>query len=102
MIIKVERSGGLTGIPIYNEIDVNDLPSALLNTVKKIMVSKKRSSPMKVAPRGAADHYSYRISIHDGVNQNVIECNQYNIEDDLKLLVKYIEKNSKKRFQRIR
>jgi hypothetical protein len=79
-------------------MDVNDLPSALLNTAKKIIMDTKPSSlPMKSTPRGAADHYTYRISIHDGESQNVIECNQYNIEDDLKSLVKYIEKNSKKR-----
>ena len=51
---------------------------------------------MKSSPRGAADHYTYKISIQDGTNQNVIECNQYNIQDDLKSLIRYVEKNSKK------
>jgi hypothetical protein len=95
--IKVERSGGLAGIQITNEIDAKDLPSTQLRTAKKIIEDKKVSSlPMKSSPRGAADHYTYKISIQDGTNQNVIECNQYNIEDDLKSLVNYIEKNSKK------
>jgi hypothetical protein len=52
---------------------------------------------IKSSPRGAADHYTYKISIQDGRNQRVIECNQYNIEDDLKSLVNYIERNSKRR-----
>jgi len=95
--IRVERSGGLAGIAISNEMDAKDLPSALIRTAKKIIEDKKVSSlPMKSSPRGAADHYTYKISIQDGTNQNVIECNQYNIEDDLKSLVNYIEKNSKK------
>ena len=38
----------------------------------------------------------YRISFQDGVKQRVVERNQYNIEDELKSLIKYIEKNSKK------
>jgi len=87
----------LAGIAISNEMDAKDLPSALIRTAKKIIEDKKVSSlPMKSSPRGAADHYTYKISIQDGTNQNVIECNQYNIEDDLKSLVNYIEKNSKK------
>lgn len=97
MIIKVERSGGLTGIPLSREMDIKDLPSALITTAKKIMADQK-SSPlsMKSTPRGAADHYTYKILIQDGMNQRVIECSQYNIQDDLKSLVKYVERNSKK------
>jgi hypothetical protein len=96
VIIKVERSGGFAGIPISNQIDTKDLPSTLAAKLKKIMESAKSSSlPLGVTPKGAADHYTYKISIQDGVNLKVVECNQYNIEDDLKSLVKYIEKNSK-------
>jgi hypothetical protein len=96
--IRVERSGGFAGIPISNEIDGKDLPSGLTRTAKKIM--EEKSVPplsIKSSPRGAADHYTYKISIQDGRNQRVIECNQYNIEDDLKSLVNYIERNSKRR-----
>ena len=97
MIIKVERSGGLAAISVSNEMDTKDLPSALATTAKNIMLNQKSSSlPMKSTPMGAADHYIYRISFYDGVNQRIIECNQYNIQDDMKSLVKYIEKNSKK------
>jgi hypothetical protein len=97
VIIRVERTGGFTGIPISNEINANDLPSQLIYTVKKIMTSQKSYSlPLKSAPRGAADHYTYKISISDGVNHKIIECDQFSIEDDLKSLVKYIEKNSKR------
>ena len=96
MIIKVERSGGLTGIPISNEMDAKDLPSAQISTAKKIIEDKKGSSlSMKSSPRGAADYYTYKILIQDGMNRRVIECNQYNIQDELKSLVKYIERNSK-------
>ena len=95
MRIRVERSGGFAGLPVSNEIDGKDLPSGLTRTAKKIMEDKRASSlSIKSSPRGAADHYTYKISIQDGRNQRVIECNQYNIGDDLKSLVKYIERNS--------
>lgn len=97
MIIKVERSGGFAGIPVSNEIDANNLPSALVTKLKKIMENTNSSTlPIKDTPRGAADHYTYKISIQDGVNVKVIECNQFNIEDDLKSLVKYIENSGRK------
>lgn len=98
MRITVERSGGFAGIPICNEIDGKDLPSALARTAKKIIEDKKSPSlSMKSSPKGAADYFTYKILIQDGRNQRVIECNQYNIEDDLKSLVKFIEKNTRKR-----
>jgi hypothetical protein len=96
--VRVERSGGLAGITISNEMDENDLPSALKRTTKKI-IEDNRVSPfsIKSSPKGAADHYTYKISVQDGMNLRVVECNQYNIEDDLKSLVKYIERNSKQK-----
>jgi len=94
MRIKVERDGGLAGIQISNEIDAADLPSALSQTARKILHDKKAPA-LKSTPKGSADHYMYKISIQDGTNLRVIECNQYNIEEDLKSLVTYIEKNTK-------
>jgi len=97
VIIKVERNGGLAGIRTSTEIDAKDLPSSLITKVRKIMGNAESSSlPLKATPMGAADHYIYKISIQDGIPQRVIECNQYNIQDDLKSLIRYIEKNSKK------
>jgi len=98
MRIRVERGGGLAGLQISNEINANDLPSRLLQTARKIMQEKKTHAlSMKSSPKGSADHYTYKISIQDGTNRSEIECNQYNIEDDLKLLIKYIEKSSKRK-----
>ena len=97
MKIRVERSGGMAGIPISNEMDAKDLPSALISTAKKIIEGKDVSSlSMKSSPRGAADHYTYKISFQDGTLRKVIECNQYNIPDDLKSLIRYIEKIRRK------
>jgi Emfourin len=94
MIIKVERSGGLTGIPMTKEVDANDLPPTLVTTAKKIMENAKTYSlPLSTRPKGAADQFTYRILIRDGIKKSVIECNEYNIQDELRLLVRYIERN---------
>ena len=78
-------------------MDAKDLPPTLVDTLKKIMVNAKSySSPLKSTPRGAADHFTYKILIKDGINQSVIECNEYNIHDELKSLIRYLERNSRK------
>jgi hypothetical protein len=94
VIIRVERSGGVAGIPFSKEVDTKDLPSRFMTTAKKIMLNSKSFTLPKSAPMGAADHFSYKISIQDGKEQSVIECNQYNVQDDLNSLIKYIERKS--------
>jgi hypothetical protein len=95
VIIKVERSGGLGGISMSKEVDVKDLPSKLATIIKKEIVNPKSSFPLKSIPIGAADYFTYRISVQDGADQKVIECNEYNIQKDLESVVKYIESLSK-------
>jgi hypothetical protein len=97
VIIKVERSGGFAGILTSSEMDTKDLPSVLINKLKRIMENKNPVSlPVKVAPRGAADYYTYKITIKGDDTEKILECNQYDITDNLKSIVKYVEKNSKK------
>lgn len=97
MIIKIERSGGLLPVMDSIEMDAKDLPSKFITTLKKIMTDQSLSNlPIKGIPKGAADYYSYKISVRDGVNRKVIECNEYNIREDLKPLVRYLQGTSKK------
>jgi len=93
--IRVERSGGFAGIPITNEIDSKNLPSTLVTKLNKIMENAKSPKfPLTATPRGAADHFTYKILVKDGAKETIIECDQYSFEDDLKSLVKYVERNS--------
>ena len=100
MIIKVEHSGGFAGMSISNQIDSRDLPSTLVTKLNKIMENTKADSlSSRTAPRGAADHFTYKISVKDGASERVIECNEYNLGDDLKSLVKYIERSPKRKIR---
>lgn len=94
MIIRIERSGGVAGIPAHNEMEVNELPAALIDIAKRLFVKPNLPPRIKLPRVGRPDRYTYRISIEEGGDEKVIECDEYDIANDVKSLVKYIEKNS--------
>ena len=96
MKIRVEREGGLAGIRKCTEMNSEDLPSDLVTKVRKIMEYENLGSSItqsKGIPKGAADLYQYKISFQDGSRKRIVECNEYDIHKDLKLLVRYLEKS---------
>ncbi len=96
VIVRVERTGGIAGISQYSEMNSDDLPTSLKTTLSKVVNDNIGSAnSLKSIPKGAADHYTYKITVDDGSNQKVIECNQYDIHDNLKSLVTYVEKHNK-------
>jgi hypothetical protein len=96
LIIRIERSGGVTGIPLLREMDGNDLPSDLINIAQKIVNDKEQfATPLKRTSTDGADYYSYKISVLDGNNRKIIKCTEYDIRNELKSLVKYVERHSK-------
>lgn len=95
MKIKIERSGGFAGIATSKEMIVSKLPSGVADTVKGIMQDTGRTLTKNSTPKGAADHFNYKITIEDRNKTRVIDCNQYDIDNKLQLLISYVEKNSK-------
>lgn len=94
MIVKVERSGGVSGITTSKEFEATDLPSSLKNVVIKILDNQSTNSLLlNATPQGAADYFTYKITVKAGNRQRVIECNQYNMKDDVKSIVRFAEKN---------
>jgi hypothetical protein len=94
--VKIELSGGFSGITRSYQAHSDDLPSSLVANVRKNLKNYELSSPvLRLAPKSAADYQTYKITIEDGSKSRVIECNECNIQDDLKILVKYLEKHSR-------
>jgi hypothetical protein len=93
--IKVERTGGFAGISKYSEIDSKNLPSSIkTDLINLVNENKKIPNSVKLVPKGAADHFTYRITINDGSKQRVIVCDQYTINTSLRSLVTYVEKHN--------
>ena len=98
MLIRIERSGGVSGISKTSEIDSTNLPptlSDLSENARGLANKKSRQVKFKATKPGSADYYNYKISFGEGKDQIVIECNENNIQEDLKSLVKYVEKHTK-------
>jgi hypothetical protein len=101
MIIQIDQSGGFAGIPKRMELDTDNIIKSEAVKIKKFLkvnvLNKNYNQSKKKPPKGAADYYTYRITIHEGPEQHVITCDEYNIEDELKKLIKFVERMSKKK-----
>lgn len=94
----VKRSGGFAGISTTSKIDTKDLPPKILNIVNEIMTNPRSPTLLnRVTQKGAADHYQYVIEVKNGTSTKTIKCNQYNVQDDLKSLIEYIEQFNRKK-----
>jgi hypothetical protein len=96
MIIRIERSGGFAGINEDSQVNSDDLPASMKTTLTKL-INVKRPNRLKSVPKGSADHYSYRITVDDGTKKQVIDCSEYDIQDDLMSLVTFVHKHRRKR-----
>jgi len=101
MIIQIDQSGGFAGIAKHMELDTDNIVKSEAVKIKKMLkanfLNKNYDEPKKKPLKGAADYYSYKITIHEGAEQHVIKCDEYNMEDELRKIIKYVESISKKR-----
>jgi hypothetical protein len=94
--IKIERSGGFGGITSSSEMNVDKLTPVLEGTVRKLLDNKGSGMLKGTRPKGAADYLNYKITLEEGPQNSVIECNQFDMNDDLKSLISYVESRSRK------
>lgn len=96
MIIHVEQSGGFAGLKKRMEVDTNKIPKGDAVMIKKLVdssdLNKNSLVSSKKPLKGAADYYTYEITIREGTKNQVIRCEEYSIHDNLKKLISYVEK----------
>ena len=66
-------------------------PLLLEGTVRKLLDHKGSGMLKGTRPKGAADYLNYKITLEEGHRNSVIECNQFDMDDDLKSLIRYVE-----------
>jgi len=78
-------------------MDANKVPPSLEGTVRELLEGRK--SPLAIGsrrPKGSADYLGYKITIQNGKKSHVVECNEFEMDSNVKSLISYIQKNSKK------
>lgn len=94
MKIKIEQSGGFSGISLSKEMETDELPTPLENTIKELLDEKRTHLPKGSRRRGAADYLNYKITIQNGNKDHVIECNEHDMDNNMRSLISYVKKNS--------
>lgn len=97
MKIKIERSGGITGIASSSEIDATTLPPSLIATVQDLLFRNETTLNEVRKPKGTADDINYRITIRNRAKNRIINCSELDMGNNIKSLVRFIEKNSLKK-----
>ena len=116
MKIHLERSGGFAGMTNSATVDTQALApkdaKELQNLIQKSKLferSDKSAQQYKsqqsdsqqtgrnaITKKGAADYFTYKITIQNGNKEQSMECNDVDIQADVKGLVDFVTKHGRK------
>lgn len=117
MKIHLERSGGFAGMTSSTTVDTKALAAndadELQNLIHKSNIferpARSAQQPKSQQPspspetktkaktkRGAADYFTYKITIQNGNKEQSLECNDINMQAEVKGLVDFVTKHGQK------
>ena len=98
MKIHLERSGGFAGMTNSTTVDTQALApndaKELQNLIQKSKLFER--SGKSESKKGAADYFTYKITIQNGNKEQSMECNDVDIQADVKGLVDFVTKHGQK------
>jgi hypothetical protein len=91
MILRMERSGGFTGIPLRAVIDSEQLPiEESRNLHHLVEVSGFFSLPPAIRSPSGADRFSYRLTIEDSGRSHTVEVSEGAAPEHLQALIRQV------------
>jgi hypothetical protein len=104
MKIHLERTGGFAGMIMSTTIDTKSLSSKeaneLRDLIEKCHLFELSSESFQQDPsktkKGAADYFTYKITVQNGDKEHSAECNDMNMQPIIKTLVNFLVKHSQK------
>jgi hypothetical protein len=92
MIIRVERSGGFTGIGLRAVIDTDQLDPREQQELLDLLAASKFFEPTSGITSSAAgpDRFDYKLTIEQGAQRRSVEVNEGNIPPEWQALVRRI------------
>ena len=95
MKISIEQTGGFAGISNSYNVDTERIPPNEAEKIKKIVQDGQLfslSHPIPTLPqKGSADYQSFKVTLEDNETKHIVECNQFNIPNELRLLIDYVK-----------
>lgn len=111
MKIHLERSGGFAGLTNSATVDTQALApkdaKELQNLIQKSKLFERsgkytqqsdsqQTGRNAITKKGAADYFTYKITIQTGNEEQSMECNDVDIQADVKGLVDFVTKHGQK------
>lgn len=98
MIIRVERSGGFTGIGQRSVIDTDQLDPQESQELLDLVESSGffQTALDKASAQGTPDRFNYSITVEDGQRRRTVEMNENDIPPEWQPLVQRINTLSKR------
>jgi hypothetical protein len=104
MKIHLERSGGYAGMIMSTNVDTKTLSSneakELQNLIEKSHIFELSSDSFQQSSsktkKGAADYFTYKITIQNRDREHFAECNDLNIQPNVKRFVDFLVKHGQK------
>jgi hypothetical protein len=94
--IILERSGGILGSVSSRIIDTNNLTKSRTTELEKLLANSdffKLTSRINPAiQKGAADYYTYNITVEDGVKRHSVRCTDLAMTKELRELISSLSK----------
>jgi hypothetical protein len=95
--INLERSGGILGSVTSRTIDTEKLSKSQATELKELLTHsdffKLSSLRSNVASqKGAADYYTYNITVEDGEKKHSVKCTDIAMTKELRQLISSLSK----------
>lgn len=98
MIIRVERSGGFTGIPLRAVIDTRKLENEESRTLTKLLESAGFFNlPQSIqAKGGGADRFQYKLTVEEETRVHTVEVGETAGPAALQQLIQHVSSLARK------
>ncbi len=92
MIIRFERTGGFTAMPLRLEIDTDVLePTELQNLRGLVEHSGFFNLPVRLAaPNSGADRFHYKVTVEEIDRSHTVESGDAGLPEDLQPLIQHL------------
>ena len=92
--VEFRRSGGLAGIDMTATVDASELPTEQVETLTEL-VAQPPVAAKATATHGAADHFSYEMTLRDGQRTRTLHWTDSDVPDDVRPILASLTRRAK-------